>query len=52
MDLSKFLDGFVKIDRWISPSCNIDLSKLMHGYVKWISQNSFMDFSKLLPGFV
>ena len=31
MDFSIFLDGFVKIDIWISQSCCRDLSKLIHG---------------------
>ena len=32
MDFSKLLYGFVKIDRWISLSCYIDLPKLLHGF--------------------
>ena len=30
MDLSKLLDGFVKIDIWISLSCYMDLSKFVN----------------------
>ena len=58
MDLSKlihrFLDlvqGFVKIDAWISFSCKIDLSKLIHGFANvatWICQSCYMALSKLL----
>ena len=32
MDFSNFLDGFVKIDIWISQSCYMDLSKSIHGF--------------------
>ena len=34
MDFSKLLQGFVKIDAWISLSCYMDLSKLLHGLVE------------------
>ena len=42
-EFSKLLDGFVKIDAWISLSCYMDFSKLMHGFVKavmWIYRSS------------
>ena len=55
MDFSKILHGFVKIDKWISPSCNIDLSKLKHRFLKVvirICQNSLKNFSMFLYGFV
>ena len=48
MDFSKLLDGFVKIDTWISPSCYMDFSGLLHGFVKvvtWICQSCSMYFS-------
>ena len=59
VDLSRLLDGFVKIDVWISLSCYMDLccqkwymdfSRLLDGFVKidaWISLISYMDLSKL-----
>ena len=28
------LDGFVKTDTWISPSCFMDMLKLLQGFVK------------------
>ena len=36
MDFPKLLmlDGFVKIDTWISLSCYMDMLKLLHGFVK------------------
>ena len=40
MVFSHLLQGFVKIETWISLSCYMDLSKLIHG------------FSELLHGFV
>ena len=63
MDFSKLLDGFVKIDtrislcfswickidRWISLSCYMDLSKLKQGFVKvatWTDQTCFCPFPK------
>ena len=62
IDFSKLLDGFVKIDAWISLICHMDLSKLIHrflyvfhGFVKndkWISLSCYMDLSKLKQGFV
>ena len=30
---SKLLNGFVKIDTWISLSCHLDFSKLIHGFL-------------------
>ena len=49
------LHGFVTINTWISPSCCMDLSKLIFGFlwvITWICQNWYMDFSKLFHGFV
>ena len=43
------LHGFVKIDKWISLSCYMDLSKLIQGFVKvatWIYQTCFSPFAK------
>ena len=37
LDLSKSLDGYVKIDKWISPGCYMDLSKLINGFVKIVT---------------
>ena len=37
MDLSKLLDGFVKVDVWISLSCNMDLSKLIQGFIEFFT---------------
>ena len=34
--LSHYMD-FFKIDAWISPSCFVDLSKLLHGFVKVVT---------------
>ena len=39
------LNGFVKIDKWISPSRYMDLSKLING-------SCYMDLSTLLFGVV
>ena len=42
---------FVKIVRWISPSCYMDTSKLIHGVSLcgyMVCKKSFKDFSKLL----
>ena len=50
MDLSKLLDGFVKVDVWISLSCYMDLSKLIHGFIDFftfIRKSCFMDLSEL-----
>ena len=44
-----FFHGFVKIDRWISLSCYMDLSKLKQGFVKvatWTDQTCFSPFAK------
>ena len=43
MDFSKLLHGFVKIDIWISLSCYMNLSKLIHIFT-WICQICFMYF--------
>ena len=54
MNFTKLLNGFVKIDTWISLSCYMDLSKLIHGFlqvVTWICQKWYMDFSKLFHVF-
>ena len=40
MGFSKLLNGYVKVETWISLSSYMDLSKLIHG------------FSELLHGFV
>ena len=45
LDLSKLLNGFVKIDTWISLSCYKDLLKFQYGFVKvvtWICQTCSM----------
>ena len=34
----KLLDGFVKIDLWISLSCYKNLSKLLNGFVKVVTR--------------
>ena len=44
-----------QIDKWKYLSCYMDLSKLIHGFVKidtWTSLSCYMDLSKLLDGFV
>ena len=52
------LNGFVKIDTWISLSCYMDLSKLIHGFLYSISfylhlaKLLYVDLLKLLRGFV
>ena len=33
VDFSRLLHGLVKINTWISLSCYMDLSKLLHGYL-------------------
>ena len=56
MDFFKLLNGFVKIDTWISPSYYLDMPKLLHGFVKvvtWIFHNWYIwIFPKLLHGSV
>ena len=34
LDFFKLLDGFVETAIWISLDCNMDLSILLHGFVK------------------
>ena len=51
LDISKFLDGFVKIAIWISLNCYMDLSKWIHGFVKidtLIALCSYKDLLKFL----
>ena len=47
--------GFVKVVRWISPSCFMDLSKLIHGFVKtdiWIFLSWYRDLWKVMHDFL
>ena len=52
MDFSKVHDkihGSVRIYGWISPSCYMDLSILIDGFVTWrISSSCYMDESRLI----
>ena len=62
MDFSELLHGIVQIDTWISLSCYMDLSKLIHQFLlvvtrifkinALISLSCNMDLSKMLHGFV
>ena len=38
MNFSMLFNVFVKIDTWISLRCYMDLSKLLHGFVKDVTQ--------------
>ena len=38
MIFSMLLNVFVKIDTWISLSCYVGLSKLLHGFVKVVTR--------------
>jgi len=44
MDFSRFLQGFFKIDTWVSLRGYMDLSKLLHGF----GQKLFHGFVKIL----
>ena len=50
MDFSKFLNGFVKVDTWVSLSCYMDLSKLLHRFVKVVLYFSpFFSLGSVVP---
>ena len=46
MDFSKMLNGFVKIDKWICPSCYMDFSKLLKVYFSKLFINGFVKIDK------
>ena len=57
LSVSPSVTGLVEFcsNRWICQSCYMDISKLLHGFVRiftWICQNFYMEFSKLYHGCV
>ena len=46
MDISKLLRGFVKIDRWISRSCYMDLLKLFYVFLALYQKKNKLKFDQ------